>query len=44
MSTLGKIERLPREVRDELNRRLDNNEPGGPLLEWLNGRRRCGRC
>ena len=39
MSTLGKIERLPREVRDELNRRLDNNEPGGPLLEWLNGRR-----
>ena len=39
MSTLGKIERLPREVRDELNRRLDNNEPGGPLLAWLNGRR-----
>jgi len=39
MSSLGKIERLPREVREELNLRLDNNEPGGPLLEWLNGRR-----
>jgi hypothetical protein len=33
----GKIARLPREIRDELNRRLQEGEPGGPLLEWLNG-------
>jgi hypothetical protein len=34
----GKIARLPREVRDELNRRLDNGEDGPSLLAWLNGR------
>ena len=34
----GKISRLPREVRDELNRRLDNGEDGAALLHWLNGR------
>ena len=34
----GKIARLPREVRDELNRRLDNGEPGKQLVEWLNAR------
>lgn len=34
----GKIARLPAEVRAELNRRLHNNEPGGPLLHWLNTR------
>lgn len=33
----GKIARLPRTVRDEINRRLDNGEKGGPLLAWLNG-------
>ena len=33
----GKIARLPRDVREELNRRLDNNAPGGPLLAWLSG-------
>jgi hypothetical protein len=32
----GKIARLPREIRDELNRRLQNGEQGGPLLAWLN--------
>jgi hypothetical protein len=32
----GKIARLPRNIRDELNHRLDNGEPGGPILEWLN--------
>ena len=32
----GKIGRLPRQVRDELNHRLDDGEPGGRILEWLN--------
>lgn len=32
----GKIARLPRAVRDELNRRLDDGEKGEALLEWLN--------
>ncbi|MGB7748677.1 MAG: hypothetical protein WBN75_15485 [Verrucomicrobiia bacterium] len=32
----GKIARLPRNLRDELNHRLDDGEPGGGLLEWLN--------
>jgi hypothetical protein len=37
MARNGKIARLPREIRDELNRRLQDGEPGGPLLAWLNG-------
>ena len=32
----GKIARLPREIREELNRRLQNGEQSGPLLAWLN--------
>ena len=36
MSRTGKIARLPQAVREELNRRLRDAEPGGPLLEWLN--------
>ncbi|MDR3456041.1 MAG: hypothetical protein P4N60_01235, partial [Verrucomicrobiae bacterium] len=32
----GKIGRLPRELREQLNRRLDQNEPGGRILDWLN--------
>jgi len=32
----GKIARLPREMRDELNRRLSESEDGGALLRWLN--------
>jgi hypothetical protein len=31
-----KIARLPREIRDQLNRRLHDAEPGPHLLEWLN--------
>ena len=30
------IARLPRELRDQLNRRLDNGEPGTSLVAWLN--------
>jgi hypothetical protein len=36
MARTGKIARLPAEIRDELNRRLQDNEPGGHLLAWLN--------
>jgi hypothetical protein len=32
----GKIARLPRDIRDELNRRLDNGEGESALLPWLN--------
>jgi hypothetical protein len=32
----GKIARLPRSLRDELNCRLAHNEDGGVLLDWLN--------
>jgi hypothetical protein len=32
----GKIARLPQLIREQLNRRLDDGEPGGGLLEWLN--------
>ena len=34
----GKIGRLPRNVQEELNRRLDDGEPGRKILEWLNAR------
>jgi hypothetical protein len=36
MARNGKIARLPRDIREELNRRLQDAEPGGTLLPWLN--------
>jgi hypothetical protein len=36
LSRNGKIGRLSKAVRDELNRRLQNGEGGGELLKWLN--------
>lgn len=36
MTRHGKIARLPRQIREQLNRRLDNGEPGVRLVEWLN--------
>jgi hypothetical protein len=36
MTRNGKIARLPREVRTQLNRRLSEGEPGFRILEWLN--------
>jgi len=33
----GKIARLSREIRDELNRRLERSQPGPNILGWLNG-------
>lgn len=32
----GKIARLPRAIRDELNARIDDGEDGGTLVAWLN--------
>ena len=32
----GKIARLPLEIREQLNRRLDDGEQGQPDLDWLN--------
>jgi hypothetical protein len=37
MARNGKIAHLPRPIRNELNSRLDNGEPGPQILEWLNG-------
>lgn len=37
MTRNGKISRLPRELRDELNRRLADGQCGKALLAWLNG-------
>ena len=37
MTRLGKIARLPRVIRDQLNIRLQNGEVGRQLVGWLNG-------
>lgn len=36
MTRKGKIARLPRTLREQLNRRLSDGEPGIHLVEWLN--------
>lgn len=36
MTRKGKIARLPRHIRDDLNRRIDDGEPGTALVQWLN--------
>src|SRR5687768_7976005 len=36
MTRNGKIARLPAEIREELNHRLERNIPGITLVEWLN--------
>lgn len=36
MSRIGKIARLPHYLRSQLNERIEDGEPGRPLLEWLN--------
>ena len=33
----GKIARLPKTIREKLNRRLDNGEPASDIVPWLNG-------
>jgi hypothetical protein len=37
MSGRGKIARLPRGIREQICRRLDNGECGKEVLAWLNG-------
>ena len=37
MTRNGKIARLPRAIRDQLNQRLQDGETGETLLPWLNG-------
>jgi hypothetical protein len=37
MNRNGKIARLPQGIREGLNRRLQDNELGDKILEWLNG-------
>ncbi len=36
MTRTGKIARLPREIRDQLNQRLLDGQSGQKLLVWLN--------
>ena len=36
MTRKGKIARLPRQIRDELNQRLDDGEQSARLVDWLN--------
>ena len=38
MGRTGKVARLPRATREELNRRIEDGEPARPLLKWLNAR------
>src|SRR5882724_8067935 len=33
---LGKIARLPKEIREQLNRRIENGWRGARLVNWLN--------
>ena len=35
-SRIGKIARLPKHIRDQLGRRLEDGEPGTDLVPWLN--------
>ena len=34
---IGKIGRLPKSIRDQLGRRIEDGEPGKELVKWLNG-------
>jgi hypothetical protein len=36
MSRNGKIARLPQQIREQINRRLENGEEGKQIAEWLN--------
>ena len=40
MTRTGKIARLPREIREQLNRRLEDGATGVSLVEWLNSQRK----
>jgi hypothetical protein len=34
---IGKTVRLPKNIRDDLDRRIENGEQGRELVEWLDG-------
>lgn len=36
LTRTGKIARLPHEIREQLNLRIQNGEPGKSILKWLN--------
>ena len=36
MTRRGKIARLPKNIRDQVNQRLDDGERGAPIVAWLN--------
>ena len=36
MTRNGKIARLPKDIREQLNQRLDDGKQGKHLVEWLN--------
>jgi len=36
MTRKGKIARLPQQIREQINRRLENGEEGKQIAEWLN--------
>jgi hypothetical protein len=36
-SRIGKIARLPKQIREQINLRLENGERGPTILKWLNG-------
>jgi hypothetical protein len=37
LTRIGKIGRLPKDIRDELGHRIEDGEPGKKLVNWLNG-------
>jgi hypothetical protein len=37
ITRIGKIGRLPKSIRDDLGRRIEDGEPGKELVKWLNG-------
>jgi hypothetical protein len=41
MSHVGKIARLQQYLREQLNRRIEDGEPGRDLVDWLNPMARC---
>ena len=40
MARTGKIARLPHKIREELNRRIQDGQPGTELVTWLNSLRK----
>ena len=41
MSRIGKIARLPHDIREQLNRRLLDGQSGTEILQWVNELPQC---